>query len=205
MVAPDVAGAALLCSYARDAGTVHQFCSPAGVSNSCIPGCVREPNGVAAAASRSWCDELPASPRVPSLNHLQRGCASGPWRAASLAAMMASHEQRARVELSSFRNCTYCCTPCNRSPRCDWCDLYNELVLDTAVWTARLPQTIEAVFFIGGLPKLERRARDVHCRLLRSFAHTGLNATIVPLVILNVSELEAPFRLARAEECTHDV
>ena len=201
VVAPHAAAAALLCSYPLDANTNLRICERPGVSHSCVPGCVRAPAGDAAQDSRTWCNESQHRAGWQSRT-LESGC---PWRPVALAAMIEAHEHRQSVE-TAFQSCTSCCTRCNPDPHCVSyrpCSLYNELVLDSAVWAYSLPMAIEAVFFTAGLHKVEERARDARCRLLAHFnlrLSASTMASTVPLVVINVSADE-PFALASHAPC----
>ena len=70
---------------------------------------------------------------------------------------------------------------------------YNEIILKASHWTSRLPRIIQAVFFPSGSEHGEARARDVHLKFLTNF---GVTRDTVPLVRLNLEELDSPFSIA---------
>ena len=70
--------------------------------------------------------------------------------------------------------------------------LYNELVFDAAVWVRELPRTIPAIFFPkGGDPAHARGLRD---RFADAF---GLVRSAVPLLRLDLTDLDSPFEVAQ--------
>ena len=72
--------------------------------------------------------------------------------------------------------------------------VYNELVLDSATWVANLPHSVEAVFYPKGCSKAtEDRARTAHAAFVKHFG------TETPLLVLDVSNWEAPFSVAAPE------
>jgi len=103
--------------------------------------------------------------------------------------MLELHIERARKAAP----CTCCTYPD--------CMLYNEVLQDAAVWTRRMPSTIEAFYYVAdeqrrGLssrgPSGERQARWAHRLFLARF---GLSAAEVPLLKLELENGPAPFSL----------
>ena len=73
-------------------------------------------------------------------------------------------------------------------------DIYNELVLDSNTWVANLPHSIEAVFYPKGCSQAtEDRARAAHAALVQRYK------TETPLFVLDVSNWQAPFAVAKKE------
>lgn len=69
---------------------------------------------------------------------------------------------------------------------------YNELMMNGDFWRSKLPTLIEAMFYPVGSSSGEQHVRQVHADLLRTF---GLNADSVPLLELDMSQLDTPFRI----------
>lgn len=71
---------------------------------------------------------------------------------------------------------------------------YNEVVVDTASYTARLPDSIEAVFWVKGCkqsgPYCERYAREAHRKLVD---HFGLAEGALPLLTFDPMKWDGPF------------
>jgi hypothetical protein len=79
-------------------------------------------------------------------------------------------------------------------------DIYNELVLDSKTWVANLPHSIEAVFYPKGCSQVtEDRARAAHAALVQHFKIE------TPLLILDTSNWETPFAIAKKERSPHFV
>jgi len=138
--------ASLLCGFTHDVGTIRATCSPAGLSNGCIPGCMGA--SVAARDVTHWCD-TPApchglggechGSSYPNWGHPRFSTPSCPWPPELLDKLMAAHER----EIAGAK-----CECCQWSPDADDCSLYNELVFDAAVLTPEYTlANVEAVIF----------------------------------------------------------
>ena len=70
---------------------------------------------------------------------------------------------------------------------------YNELVVGSEVWVAKLPAIVEAIEFPARAShEVEARARKVHAAFVESFG----TERPCPLVSYDASNLDAPFALA---------
>ena len=79
------------------------------------------------------------------------------------------------------------------TPARDRANGYNEIVLDAASWEARMPSTVEAIFYMGAF---EAQARELHASFLAAYGLTGAEAERVPLLVYFPSgNLHAPFSL----------
>eukprot|EP00966_Prymnesium_polylepis_P102372 2371442-Prymnesium_polylepis.1 len=68
---------------------------------------------------------------------------------------------------------------------------YNEVILNAQEWEAHLPAMVDAIFFPTGGD--QTRAQQLHQRFLAAF---GLSSNDVPLLRLDLRNLEAPFQEA---------
>ena len=147
IIAPEVAAEALNCAYYTDVASVTSTCSTGSGEKGCLSGC----NGATrqALGRSTWCDtNSPTS--VYSVQPWQEPAC--PWPPNKLSDMLREQVQRA----AAAPHCACCSWP--------ECPLYNELVLDSDVWTRSLPRTIEAFFFPEGESNAEevaRQSRDV--------------------------------------------
>mgnify|MGYP004170764409 CR=1 FL=1 len=157
----------LKCSFAFDAGTLERTCLEP--SETCIPGCTHPSLRGHPAL---WCER----------NNHRWPCA---WRPSDLHQML-----EVREELRTL----------GRKPEGKFWDdhkFYDELVFDSKVFTAQLPGSMEAVFFLEGAdcgaerdgPKCEVYARSAHANIKREF---GLTDVQLPLVRLDPLNWKAP-------------
>ena len=176
----------LLCAWTHDGATSHRTCSPPGVSDTCVPGCYHGHG-----QTRGTDDDDDGPPRGEfDFTDWHVDSSWGPFRSWELDRMLRKHESiwRGRAHTHS----------CGQ----DFC-VYNEVVVDAAVWEENLPSTIEAVFFLGGsalgasddddddddlrnaqgLAAAEQHMREVHADFLDAY---GLDASEVPLLRLEL-------------------
>lgn len=172
-VRPEVVARAFMCAFHTDASSYNSKCEPPGASAECLPGCY----GVTRASLdvQGWCNS-PAPMDV-----FVRGAGSVcPYPLADVQGMLQRQEA-----YTAARNCACCSWPD--------CPLYNEVVLDSEVWTENLPSTIEAVLFPAGDDNAQAMARRWHRLMLE---HFRLDASALPLVSIGDPERDqAPFRL----------
>ena len=172
-VRPEVVARAFMCAFHTDASSYNSKCDPPGASATCLPGCY----GVTKATldKEGWCNS-PAPMDV-----FVRGAGSVcPYPLADVRGMLQRQEEH-----TAARGCRCCSWPD--------CPLYNEVILDSEVWTENLPSTIEAVLFPAGDNAAQAMARRWRHLLLE---HFHLDASEVPLVRIGDPEREdAPFSL----------
>jgi len=162
----------LLCSFPYDVGSIMRQCWPRGVSDHCTPGCSRWPND-----DTLWCE--PGSDRWRFENP---PCA---WRPTELSAMMSVRETIRRDKL--------------RPPQKTWNDgkFYSELIFDAAHFTANLPDSIEAVFYLDDNcgdaydgPKCKNYGIGAQTAIA---THFGLDNGKLPLLKLDLWNWNTPF------------
>lgn len=169
----------LLCSYADDGGSQSANCHPPGVSDECVPGCTHsdgycDPSQGIDAVQDGWCrcsiDWCRMRPQ--------------PWAAEDLGLMLQQHQKHGATYRGEYGM--------NSG--------YNEVILDGAKWDESLPRTIEAVFIVAGSNEAAAVAgRRVHRDFLAAYFNGTANSSSsnsgVPLLELNQSDWERPFRV----------
>jgi len=171
---PAVVEDAILCSYAHDGGTDHRTCSPPGRSATCLPGC----GGYGTTNGRpNWCSPGDEYER-------DKWC---PWPRDDLWRMLAQHER-----LWPHRTSYFGCHPHNER-HVHTC-LYNEVLVDAAMWVAGLPSTIDAFFVLAPQrgTRHERSVRAVRAAFLE--AH-HLPESASPLLSFDLTDAVEPLRL----------
>lgn len=160
----------ILCGYPGDGSTQEQNCDArTGEDDECIPGCTH---------AAGYCDPTKV------VQTFGWECLCGidycngrpqPWRPTDIGPMLAMYDQYGvRGNYGG----------------------YNELVVDSMHWNARLPKSIEAFYFeTGANEEAKRKIRSVRAAFLRTF---GSNA-FTPLVRLDVTDWRTPFALAEEE------
>ena len=174
-VRPAVVDQALLCAYYTDASTFNSKCSEPGASTSCLPGCYGATWSTLNVSG--WCN----TPSPMQVYGRFPGGTICPFPPAGLKAMMLKQEHHT----AAHGQCQCCSWP--------KCALFNEVVLDSAVWSQHLPWTVEAVVFPADSPGAEVLARKWHRKMLDDYQ---MEASELPLVRMGDVGSEAPFSLA---------
>ncbi|KAL1526257.1 hypothetical protein AB1Y20_014977 [Prymnesium parvum] len=172
-VRPSVVEQAFLCGYHMDASSFNSKCPPSAEDAECLPGCYSATR--ASLGISGWCN----SPQ-PTEVFVAGGGNVCPFPLSDLQGMMQRQGRHTRG-----RTCSCCSWPD--------CALYNEVVLDSKVWSEQLPKTIEAICFLASDADGKKIAERWRSRML---GHFHLQATELPLVRIGDIEREsAPFSL----------
>ena len=196
IIDPATTAKSLLCSWSTDARSFRaaRSCLPQGVRfrwgdgkqlferrEGCVPGCV---NGLVN-TTEDW-DTVMHDKLSPTWCEPGQADSWCPWRPQHLQQML---EQQGR----SFRN-----TDCAQNNGCR----YNELILDSRAWVNDLPHTITAIFTLKDSDPegvVVNQASKTHLDFLTEF---GLTDAHIPLVELDFTNLQAPFRVLRNRKLT---
>ena len=163
-----------LCGYGIDGSTDYNKpnnCGTGTSDTSCVPGCGSPPE---------WCD--PAQPYNSPSGVL---CGFGwgengvqPWRGSDLGGEGGMLEWFAR-EGATFPNSN------------QWAG-YNEIIVANEDWISNLPDSVDAIFLIGGRDEGSDadRVREMHKRFLETY---GLRWEDHPLLLFRPWNWDAPF------------
>lgn len=202
IISPEAAAASLLCSYDGDGSTMNLYPCYDGMNPAadCIEGCIglRDATPTAPQAVRQWCRTnttmQPSVDRKAVPSPADDRCA---WPPNALDAMMRLQEVQANGT-DWVRSC--------RSGACLFDNPYNEIVLDPNKIQNKMPQAIEAIYFVTGLAASslshehattgESEARRAQRFLLK------MHGMRVPLVRFEVFRTHMPFQLV-SEVASH--
>lgn len=179
----------LLCSYPYDAGTAERNCWPLGDSDWCSPGCTPKDGAWGwHTGGEWWCNQRRGWPcawppdALSSMLEVWGRIRANPWRTA---------EADVPREFVPFYGQKF----------------YNEIVLEFAPFSANMPRSVEAIFYIEGecddarpqpwlggraQPKCEEYARWVHQTLQETWPSEGAQ---IPLLRLDLYDRANPFRV----------